>query len=58
MRSTRDIFRKITEIKGSFNTKMVMIKASENKNLVRKENIEKKWHNYMEELHKTVQKGH
>lgn len=58
MRDTRDLFRKITEIKGSFNTKMVMTKTSENKTLVRKENIEKKWHNYMEELHKTAQKGH
>ena len=52
MGKTRDIFRKIGNIKGMFCLKMCIIKDRKGRDLVEAEEIEKKWKEYMEELYK------
>jgi len=52
MGKTRDIFRKIGNIKGMFCPKMCIIKDRKGRDLVEAEEIEKKWKEYMEELYK------
>ena len=49
---TRDLFRKIGDIKGTFLPKMGTIKDSNSRDLVDTEEIKKRWKGYMEELYK------
>ena len=54
MGRTRDLFKKIGDIKGIFHTKMSMIKDKNNKDLTEKEEIKKRWQEYTEELYKKI----
>ena len=47
---TRDLFRKIGNIKGAFCPKMGIIKNRNGRDLIEAEEIQKRWKEYMEEL--------
>ena len=49
---TRDLFKKIRDIKGTFHAKMVSIKDRNCMDLTKAENIKKRWQEYTEELYK------
>ena len=49
---TRDLFKKITDTKGTFHAKMVSIKDKNDVDLIDAEDIKKRWQEYMEELYK------
>lgn len=49
---TRDLFRKIGDIKGTICPKMGTIKDRNSRDLVDTEEIKKRWKEYMEELSK------
>ena len=49
---TRDLFKKIGEIKGTFHARMGMIKDRNSKDLMEAEEIKKRWQEYTEELYK------
>ena len=51
---TRDLFKKIRVIKGTFHAKMGTIKDRNGKDLTGAEEIEKWWQEYTEELYKEV----
>ena len=51
MGKTRDLFRKIRDIKGTFHAKMGSIKDRNGRDLTEAEDI-KKWQEYTEELYK------
>ena len=53
MRKTRDLFKKIKDIKGTFHAKMDSIKDRNGMDLTEAENI-KRWQGYTEELYKKV----
>ena len=44
-----DLFKKIGDIKGTFQTKMCTIKDKNSKNLTEAEEIKKRWQEYTEE---------
>ena len=48
METTRDIFKKIRAIKGTFHAKMGMIKDRNGKDLTEAEDIKKSWQEYRE----------
>ena len=52
MGMTRDLFRKIGNIKGLFCPKLGTIKDRNSRDLVNVEEMKKKWKEYMEELYK------
>ena len=52
MGKTRDIFKKIGEIKGLFHVKIGMIKDRNGMDLTEAEEIKKRWQEYTEELYK------
>ena len=52
MRKTRDLFKKIRDIKGTFRAKMGLIKDRNGMDLTEAEDIKKRWQEYTEELHK------
>ena len=52
MGKTRDLFRKIRDIKGTFNAKMGSIKDRNYRGLTEAEDIKKRWQEYTEELYK------
>ena len=52
MRKTRDLFKKIGEIKGTFHAKMGTVKDRNGKDLTEAEEIKKKWQEYTEELYR------
>ena len=52
MGKTRDLFKKIGDIKGSFHAMMCMIKDRNSKDLTEAEEIKKRWQEYTEELYK------
>ena len=52
MGKTRDLFKKIGDIKGTFHAKMGMIKDRNGKDLTEAEEIKKRWQEYTEELYK------
>ena len=52
MGKTRDIFKKIRDIKGTFHAKMGSIKDKNGLNLTEAEDIKKRWQEYTEELYK------
>ena len=49
MGKTRDLFRKIGDIKGIFHTRMGTIKERDSKDLTEVEEIKKRWQEYTEE---------
>ena len=52
MGKTRDLFKEIGDIKGTFHARMVTIKDRYGKDLTEAEKIKKKWQEYTEELYK------
>ena len=52
MGKTRDLFKKIRDIKGKFHAKMGSIKDRNCMDLTEAEDIKKRWQEYMEELYK------
>ena len=52
MRKTRDLFKKIRDIKGTFHARMDVIKDRNSMDLREAENIKKRWQEYKEELYK------
>ena len=52
MRKSRDIFKKIRDIKGIFHAKMGSIKDRNGMDLTEAEDIKKRWKEYTEELDK------
>ena len=50
MGKTRDLFKKIRDIKGTFHAKMGTIKDRNGTDLTEAEDIKKKWQEYTEEL--------
>ena len=57
MGKTRDFFKKITDTKGTFYAKMVLIKDRNGMDLTEAEDIKKRWQEYTEELYKQKQKN-
>ncbi|CAF2117989.1 unnamed protein product [Rotaria magnacalcarata] len=49
---TRDLFKKIDEIKRTFHAKIGTIKDKQGRDLIEKEDIKKRWREYTEELYK------
>ena len=52
MGKTRDLFKKIRDIKGTFHAKMISIKDRNGMDLTEAEDIKKRWQEYTEELYK------
>ena len=52
MGKTRYLFKKIRDIKGTFHTKMGLIKDRNGVDLTEAEDIKKRWQEYTEELQK------
>ena len=52
MGKTRDLFKKIRDIKGTFHAKMGTIKDRNGMDLTEAEEIKKRWQEYTEELYK------
>ena len=51
MGKTRDLFKKIRDIKGTFHAKMGSIKDRNGMDLTEAEDIKKRWQEYTEELY-------
>ena len=49
---TRDLFKKIRDIKGMFHAKMGLIKDRNGMDLTEAEDVKKRWQEYTEELYK------
>ena len=54
MKQTRDLFKKIKDIKGTFHAKMDSIKDRNGMDLTEAEDIKKRWQEYTEELYKKI----
>ena len=54
MGKTRDLFKKIRDIKGTFHAKMGLIKDRNCRDLTEAEDIKKRWQEYTEELYKMI----
>ena len=52
MGKTRDHFKKIRDIKGTFHTKISIIKDRNGMDVTEAEDIKKRWQKYTEELYK------
>ena len=52
MGKTRDLFKKIRDIKGTFHAKMGSIKDENGIDLTEAEDVKKRWQGYTEELNK------
>ena len=52
MGKTRDLFKKIRDIKGTFHAKMGTMKDRKGMDLTEAEDIKKRWQEYPEELYK------
>ena len=52
MRKTRDLFKKISNSKGTLNAKMGTIKDRNGMDLTEAEDLKKRWQEYTEELYK------
>ena len=52
MRKTRDLFKKIRVIKGTFHARMDTINDRNGMDLTEAEDIKKRWQEYTEELYK------
>ena len=51
MGKTRDLFKKIEDIKGIFHARMSMIKDRNSQDLTEAKEIKKRWQEYTEELY-------
>ena len=49
---TRNLFKKIEDIQGTFHARIGMIKDRNGKDLTEAEEIKKRWQEYIEELNK------
>ena len=56
MGKTRDLFKKLTDSKGTFHAKMGSIKERNSMDLTEAEDIKKRQQEYTEELYRTIQK--
>ena len=54
MGKTRDLFKEIRDIKGTFHAKMGTIKDRKGMDLTEAEDIKKRWQEYTEELYKKI----
>ena len=54
MGKTRDLFKKIRDIKGTFHAKMGTIKDRNGMELTEAEEIKKRWQEYTKELYKKI----
>ena len=54
MGKTRDLFKKITDTRGTFHAKMGSIKDRNGMDLAEAEDIKKRWREYTEKLYKTI----
>ena len=54
MGKTRDLFKKVRDIKRTFHAKMGLIKDRNGRDLTEAEDIKKRWQEYTEELHKKI----
>ena len=54
MGKTRDLFKKIRDIKETFHAKMGAIKNRNGMNLTETKDIKKRWQEYTEELYKKI----
>ena len=54
MGKTRNLFKKIRDTKGTFHTKMGLIKDRTGMDLTKTEDIKKWWQEYTEELYKKI----
>ena len=54
MGKTRDLFKKIRDIKGTFHAKMGSINDRNGMDLTEAEDIKKRWQEYTEELYKKI----
>ena len=54
MRKTRELFKKIRNIKGLFHARMGTVKDRNGKDLTEAEEIKKTWQEYTEELYKNI----
>jgi len=54
MEKTRDLFKKIRDIKGTFHAKMGTIKDRNGMDLTEAVDIKKRWQEYIEELYKKI----
>ena len=52
MGKTRDLLKKITDIRGTFHEKMGKIKDRNGMDLTEAQDIKKRWQEYTEELYK------
>ena len=52
MGKSRNVFKKIGDIKGLFHARMGMIKGRNGKDLTEADDIKKRWQEYTEELYK------
>ena len=52
MGKTRDLFRKVRDTKGTFHSKMGIIKDRNDMDLTEAEDIKKRWQQYTKELYK------
>ena len=52
MGKTRDLFKKMRDIKGTFHAKMGTIKDRNSMDLTEEEDTKKRWQEYMEEIYK------
>ena len=52
MGKTRNLFKKVRDIKGIFHAKMGSIKDKNGMDLIKEEDIKKRWQEYTEELYK------
>ena len=55
MEETRDLFKQVRDIKGTFHSRLGTIKDRNSKDLTEAEDIKKTWQEYIEKLYK---KGH
>ena len=51
-RKTRDLFKKIRDIKGTFHAKMSTIKDIKGMDLTEAKDVKKRWQEYTEDLYK------
>ena len=54
MGKTRDLFKKINDIKGTFHAKMGFIKDRNGMDLTEAEDIKKRWQEYTEDYTKKI----
>ena len=52
MGKTRDLFKKIRDIKGTFHAKVSSIKDRNDMDLIEAEDIKKRWQEYTEDVQK------